>query len=532
MLIVLNEKFNYKKYVPDDILSSFESIKDVHTVNLADNRGLEGLQLLIQQHMRTLPHIGKEPIPKKWVAIRRVLEDKEDDYISHEEYLSICYQNGIKDKKQAQRISEFLHDLGVILHFQKDLLLRNTVILNTNWATEAVYLILFDSTVIKNNGEFDQAELDRIWGTPEYNGKQADLLQLMINFELCYQIKDSHKYIVPQLLPEKPKEYEWSSKNNLFFEYRYTFMPKGIISRLIVRMNRYIHEQIQWKNGVVLQIEETKIEIKEDFFRRILKIRVSGERKAECLTIIRKEVTELHETFKKDIEDFVSEMIPCVCSKCKSSNSPHFYNYQLLRKYEAKNRPTIVCENSFEDVVIRALISGITIQESNDGNIKGILFEYIIEKLLRQIFPNTTIEHGKLLKGEKDGKKQKYEYDFIVTDSLRKEVVIIEVKGYHNKKHIALGDHNTKETVQWFFGRTFPFAKKILIVPDGYSMKACYITWANFADSADNFLQNLNSSRLKSTQLDVYYDHSKLITLFQNYGLNNDVKELSKHFNK
>jgi len=533
VLIVLNEKYNYKKYISDDIRKSFECVKDVCNINLAENSGLSNLTTVIKNFMRGLPHVGKEPIPKKWVEIRKELENKKKDYISKIEYFDICRNCGINDEIQSLRISEFLHDLGVILHFQKDILLRNTVILNTSWATEAVYLILFDESVIKNNGEFGYNELDRIWNLQEYGDKQADLLQLMINFELCYKFIDEQKYIIPQLLPERSKKYEWDDKENLFFEYRYTFMPKGIISRIIVRMNRYILNQLQWKSGVILKIEDAKAEIKEDFFQKVLKIRISGEDKKECLAIIRKEISEIHATF--GAENFVNEMIPCNCDECKKSRSPHFFKYNVLNKFYQKGKLSISCENSTIDVSVKELLSGVNDYDINNtleniGNIKGELFERVIEKLLQLIFPSTTIEKDKQLKKDTDNNKEGYEYDFIIRNHLKKEIIIIEVKGYKQKKEINLGDSDTKETVKWFFCRTFPFAKNMLSSHDNYAIKACYMTWANFSSESLAFLENLNNSKLKSSSLDVYYDNSKLIELLRDKGLHQEIKLLRKYF--
>ena len=53
-------------------------------------------------------------------------------------------------------------------------------------------------------------------------------------------------------------------------------MPKGVISRLIVRMNKYIHKKQQWKNGVVLKNGDSLAEIVENFDKRVLKIRIAG----------------------------------------------------------------------------------------------------------------------------------------------------------------------------------------------------------------------------------------------------------------
>ena len=64
-------------------------------------------------------------------------------------------------------------------------------------------------------------------------------------------------------------------------------MPKGIISRLIVRMNTFIYNRLQWKDGVVLKNENMYAEVKSRWHERKLKIRIYGDNKKEMLAIIR-----------------------------------------------------------------------------------------------------------------------------------------------------------------------------------------------------------------------------------------------------
>lgn len=373
-IIVLNEWFNYRKYMPSNILETFTSVQKAFNINLKNNNGLLDLSKAVQQYIKSLPHVGKESLPKKWIEIRRVLENETRDYISCKRYLVICKKHGIYEREKALYISELLHDLGVILHFQKDRFLRDILILNTRWATEAAYMILFDVTVSDNGGEFDNTDLERIWYSYRYRDKHGELLQLMINFELCYKIGNSQKYIIPELLPEKPpisspfKDIE--NFDIMHFGYRYKFMPKGIISRLIVRLNTYIYRKNQWKSGVVLHIEKTLVEIIEYIRQGILKIRISGESKHEALTIVRKEINELHDTFENLEAD---EMIPCNCDECTDSEEPHFYRYSLLEKYQRKRRNKIVCEKSVNDVDIQMLISDIIIPRREERKYQKFL---------------------------------------------------------------------------------------------------------------------------------------------------------------
>ncbi len=366
VLIVLNEKHNYKKFVPEDIVKTFKSVQGVFNVNLADNTGLNDLSNKIQQYMRDLPHVGKDPIPKKWVTIRKKLEANNQDYITINDYKKICNENGIKEEKQAGYISEFLHDLGVILHFQKDRILCNTVILNTRWATEAVYQVLLDGTIIENGGEFDNTDLRRIWEQPCYQGKHAELIQLMLNFELCYEIGNTQKYIIPELLPDNPPSETafWSGQKKLLhFEYRYSFMPKGIISRLIVRMNKHIYERQQWKKGVVLEYETSRAEIVENVDKRVLKIRIAGNERQDALAVIRKEIKELHGRFDNLS---VKEMVPCNCPECKKAEMPNFFDYDELRQYKEEDEKYIKCRVvKIKDVEVLGLISDVITREDD-----------------------------------------------------------------------------------------------------------------------------------------------------------------------
>ena len=97
---------------------------------------------------------------------------------------------------------------------------------------------------MENLGRFNQSDLADIWSGPEYVNRQAELLQLMIRFKLCYEIRGAPgSYIAPQLLTKNQPDYDWDETGNLFLRYTYDFMPKGILTRFIVEMHRLIADQ-------------------------------------------------------------------------------------------------------------------------------------------------------------------------------------------------------------------------------------------------------------------------------------------------
>jgi internalin A len=58
--------------------------------------------------------------------VRETLEKDTRNYISLDEYLSICQENGFDRLEDKLQLSGYLHDLGVCLHFQDDPLLKKT----------------------------------------------------------------------------------------------------------------------------------------------------------------------------------------------------------------------------------------------------------------------------------------------------------------------------------------------------------------------------------------------------------------------
>ena len=116
-------------------------VQEILTTDLATNRNLEQIIEAIKYQIKKLPHVGIK-IPKSWATVRKANEEDNRDYISLEEYFEICDRceftqqtlfDKTNDNKDGRlRLSQFFHDLGIILHFQDDKasVLYDTVILN------------------------------------------------------------------------------------------------------------------------------------------------------------------------------------------------------------------------------------------------------------------------------------------------------------------------------------------------------------------------------------------------------------------
>ena len=176
-----------------------------------------------------------------------------------------------------------------------------------------------------------------------------------------YEIPDcKDTFIAPQLLSDNQPDYDWNPSHNLILRYTYPdFMPKGIITRLIVVMHQYIDQQkYVWKSGVILTKDNTKAEVIEYYAKREIKIRVAGRDKRGLLTIVAYELDRIHDSYKRLK---YSKLIPCNCHKCKDSQSPFFYPFETLLKFIADQQYTIQCQESYQMVNVLSLLDDITI---------------------------------------------------------------------------------------------------------------------------------------------------------------------------
>ena len=187
VFVVKNEKQDRTCRVNErQLRSEFLSLKEILATNLKTNRGLDDIKATIQRYISALPHVGQS-LPKKWVDVREALESDSRNYISLDEYCQICEANDFRERKDQLQLSDYLHDLGVCLHFQADPLLKKTLILKPEWGTTAVYKALDTKEVKENLGRFSRTQLDRhLERTPirRYAGRAAsahDELQALLS---------------------------------------------------------------------------------------------------------------------------------------------------------------------------------------------------------------------------------------------------------------------------------------------------------------------------------------------------------------
>ncbi|MBM3724894.1 MAG: hypothetical protein FJW40_05670 [Acidobacteria bacterium] len=363
VLIFQNEKGGRSKQLDlPGIKGRFDNVKDVYRGDLQHPGTADSIRQGIEHFAATLPHIGDE-LPATWVKVRAEIEQRASlsAHCTRQEYLAICQRHLGPGEANALHLSRYLHDLGVFLHFQDHPLLARTVILRNEWATEAVYRILDDEPVKARHGLFTEEDCGRVWSHSAYAEMHPELRGLMEKFELCYELRDCAQttWLAPQLLPpSKPSKLaDWQRDAGVVIRYRYQFLPRGTISRLIVRLNRFLNRDgMAWRTGVLFTQDRTEALVELLPQGNEIEIRAQGPDARALLTVITSDLEALNNSIP-GLEAKVDKLIPCIGPGCKTQ--PHFFRHRDLKRARDLNVPQVQCQKEFTMVSVDELLEGI-----------------------------------------------------------------------------------------------------------------------------------------------------------------------------
>ena len=385
VIIILNEKDDREREIDiNAIKARYKNVIGAFKVNFYTGRGFNDLLKVVKNQFETIK-FNRKGLPKNWFTMRKEINKYSSfaPFIDLSEFYNSCTEFGIRSKVKKEKLLNHFHDLGVFLHYKDNPILKKTIILQKQWATESVYKIFENKKIRTQGGRFTRKDIREIWSDSQYSDMHDELLALMIKFELVYIIPDTAKesYLAPQLLPAIEPKTDLNDKNNIRIHFKYEFLPKGLLSRLIVRLSKYTTNTSKvWKTGVVLKRESSKALVHQKFGSNLIEIKVEGEDKKEFMTIISEELEILNNKYDKlDVE----KLIPCNCSECVNLSPPHYYDYNGLKTRLKKNKKTIECEISYIDVNVQSLISDVFIKEFKGKKLSGEIKENVLE-LIKQ----------------------------------------------------------------------------------------------------------------------------------------------------
>ena len=390
----------------------YPNIVGIIETSAAKGTGIEELKIAIGNQVRKLPHVH-DLLPQNWFEVKTQLEKlgQSENFINYEQYVALCVENRVVEAISQRTLIGFLHDLGIVIHFQDDPRLKMLGILNPHWVTNGVYKIINSHALFQNKGiltfellndilvsnnptptlssipppTFTRPTLPPTRTIPSLMSSTIDeyppskrlfIVDMMRKFELCYDIEPDKTFLVPDLLPKDQPDLKFNGIPA--FEYAYPVLPSSVITRFIVRMNQKIHDGLVWRTGVLLKIGENTALVKADIEDRKITIAIDGleHTRRDALSAIRFQLDEIHGSIK----GLGAE------KKVPVPNAPkaESLKYEYLLKLERAGQETLLVENGNDLVTVnvRQMLSAIeseTQRKEIGGSVTNIYVQGNVE---------------------------------------------------------------------------------------------------------------------------------------------------------
>ncbi|XOF35266.1 MAG: COR domain-containing protein [Candidatus Electrothrix sp. YB6] len=302
--------------------------------------------------------------PTSWFTVKGKLEEMDKPYISQEEYTGYCAEAGITGEESREILADFLHDLGVAVHF-RDFILDAMSVLNPVWVTNAVYTIITSEQMADSKGFLALKDVGKL--LPQGCGDKlccpqethAYIMRLMQNFELCYDLgRDA--VLIPQLLPVPEPELAFNKDGSLRFALHYPdFLPPSVFPRFMVKVHKDIHESTCWRTGVLLADKRSGAQavVKVDTEARRINIWVQGDTPREYLHYLRYLLTDINSSFEKLT---VSERVPMPDDPQRTAD------YETLLNYAKEDIPYYIPEGTSKKYSVHELLGLVQPKDKNE----------------------------------------------------------------------------------------------------------------------------------------------------------------------
>lgn len=312
IIVVINKCETHPVSIEVNSLSNkYPEIKSFVETSCAKNIGIDLLKTELQKALNFINHIDDQ-LPISYFKIKDELVKTNEDYIEYNEYERIC--NSIipeMDGTSKETLVSLLHDLGIMLNFRKERLLKDTQVLNPEWVTNGVYQIITSDDLIKRKGVITLKDIKNSLDSSFYQNEKEQffIIDIMNSFELSYKFPGikNHYFVVPGAFSKDRPLFKWETKDKsvLRFQYHYDILPNSIITRFMVKMHRRIREKDYWRNGIVLQFKNCEALIRADNIDKVIFIEVVNngtkiklDNKRTALEIIRDNIENIHSQFE------------------------------------------------------------------------------------------------------------------------------------------------------------------------------------------------------------------------------------------
>ncbi|HEY1187711.1 MAG TPA: COR domain-containing protein, partial [Gemmata sp.] len=331
-------------------------------------RGIAELRDAIARVAAALPGVGRT-VPRSWRKARAAMHRIASPYLSLAEVRETCRACGM-DAPGANLFVSVSHQLGHLIHYAHDPVLRDIVVLKPDWLATAISFVLDDKETRERNGLVSAARLAYLWNDPARRPEfryPADshpfLLRLMERYDLAYPVPDvTDAYLIGQLVPDVRPEGTlarvWPAVGEgqstpeqvqvckIVVSRNRSAAAEGLLYQLIVRLHKYslgraeYANSVHWQRGVVLEDAYGSRALLEHVGNDI-RITVRAPYPERFLAALTFEVKHLVESFWKDLRCLV--MVPCLNPKKRVPRCAGLFEVEALLESRRRHWPDQPC---------------------------------------------------------------------------------------------------------------------------------------------------------------------------------------------
>jgi internalin A len=359
---IFNEEEDYLKD-PKALQDKYPFIAKFCSASPPEAKTLEPLRDLIAKQYKNAPKLKaliEYTIPDNWAKVRARLEaliTEGTPYLKYDDYLALCTEHDMPEPN-ALDLSRFLTEIGLLLHFPDNKILREIVILQPRWATDLIYKVM-NKEVKQNEGRFTMDDISKEWAATAVadttfpdkarfrNDKELDIfLELMRAFDITFELRDQPgTYIAPQFLPEKSPNLPQLNQKTFRFGYEYPFWHRGIIARIIVRLGQYAEPGHYWRQGIRLRYEDADIHIQAEESHRRIRVDIAAP---DPLNVEKYFLDKIFKDIHKNLN--AEDVLFCTGKGCSGTLSR-----AQVEKLKTQNEATITCNACHNNIVINTL---------------------------------------------------------------------------------------------------------------------------------------------------------------------------------
>jgi internalin A len=314
--------------------------------------------------------------PAYWLSVRDEVRKvrRQRPYMTPAAFRKLMTENGVPAREDQNDLADQLHDLGEILYFRQREELSALVILNPEWVTELIALVVRSKEVREQKGILRKSDLSKLWkGAKLRPNTWRHLIHLMDWFDLtCSTGHATELGIVAEALPySTPDDLRKidlpAGQPQMEMIFRFPsfqrHLPPGIPTWAIARAHRF-SKCTPWRDAAAFEDRdsETKSQaliLASDSAKEV-RLRVAAD--YPPFFFGRMEAI-LRDTFKRYPGVEPERRLPCCCGPACSTS----YLFETVVKRRNEGKTHVMCDRSGEDVLIESLLSGAQRTDTADG---------------------------------------------------------------------------------------------------------------------------------------------------------------------